>query len=102
MQRTEFLLGAQLEARALEAWIEAGWLIPREQGEADPFSEIDVARVQLIRDLEKLGVNEDGVPIILDLVDQLHGLRRTLRHLLSTMTVPPKPQRRRSRRRSSP
>jgi chaperone modulatory protein CbpM len=85
MQRREFLLAARLEARALEAWIEAGWLLPRENGEAGPFSEIDVARVQLIRDLGELGVNDEGIPVVLDLVDQLHGLRRTLRDLLSTI-----------------
>ena len=34
MQRREFLLAAQLKAGALEAWIEAGWLLPRESGEA--------------------------------------------------------------------
>jgi chaperone modulatory protein CbpM len=100
MQRREFLLAAQLEASALEAWIEAGWLVARRKGEPGPFSEIDVARVQLIRDLGKLGVNEESIPIILDLVDQLHGLRRTLRELLSTVAAQPKPQRRRSKRRT--
>ena len=30
-----------------------------------------------------LGVNDEGIAVILDLVDQLHGLRRTLRELLS-------------------
>ena len=28
-----------------------------------------------------MGVNNEGIPIILDLVDQLHGLRRALRAL---------------------
>jgi chaperone modulatory protein CbpM len=93
MQRREFLLAARLEARALEAWIEAGWLLPRENGEAGPFSEIDVARVQLIRDLGELGVNDEGIPVILDLVDQLHGLRSTLRDLLSTIGAQPAPAR---------
>jgi chaperone modulatory protein CbpM len=100
MQRREFLLAARLEASALEAWIEAGWLIPRRKGGPGPFSEIDVARVALIRDLGNLGVNEEAIPIILDLVDQLHGLRRTLRELLSTVAEQPHPQRRRSKRRT--
>jgi chaperone modulatory protein CbpM len=85
MQRREFLLAAQLEAGTLEAWIEAGWLLPRDRGEAEPFSEIDVARAQLIRDLAELGVNEEAIPIILDLIDQLHGLREAVRNLLSTI-----------------
>jgi chaperone modulatory protein CbpM len=89
MQRREFLLAAQLESGALEAWIEDGWLLPRDNGEAGPFSEIDLARAQLIRDLGKLGVNDEGIPVILDLVDQLHGLRSTLRDLLSTIGAQP-------------
>lgn len=83
METREFLLTAHLESDALDAWIEAGWLLPRESREGRNFSEIDVARAQLIRDLQELGVNDDGIPIILDLVDQLHGLRRMMRDLLS-------------------
>jgi chaperone modulatory protein CbpM len=94
VQRRDFLLAAQLEASALEAWIEAGWLLPREVGEGEPFSDIDLARAQLIRDLGELGVNDEGVPVILDLVDQLHGLRRTLRDLLSTIDARPEAARR--------
>jgi chaperone modulatory protein CbpM len=95
MQRHEFLLAGQLEAGALEAWIEAGWLLPRESGETGPFSEIDLARAQLIRDLGELGVNDEGIPVVLDLIDQLHGLRRTLRDLLSTIGTQPEAARRR-------
>jgi hypothetical protein len=52
--------------------------------EAHQFFEIDVARVRLIRDLrEDLGVNDEGISVILDLLDQLHGLRRTLTTVLS-------------------
>ena len=93
MQRREFLVAAHLEAGTLEAWIEAGWLLPRDSGEAGPFSEIDLARAQLIRDQRELGVNEEGIPIILDLVDQLHGLRHALRDLLSTISTQPESRR---------
>jgi chaperone modulatory protein CbpM len=99
MRRHEFLLAAQLESQALEAWIEAGWLVPRNKERAGPFSEIDVARAQLIRDLDKLGVNEEGIPIILDLLDQLHGLRCTLRGVLSTAAAQTHAQKRRPTRR---
>jgi chaperone modulatory protein CbpM len=84
METKQFLAAAQLEERALEAWIEAGWLLPRRDGQADRFSEIDLARAQLIRDLDSLGVNEEGIPVILDLTDQLHGLRHVLRALLAS------------------
>jgi chaperone modulatory protein CbpM len=94
MQRGEFLMAAQVEATALEAWIEAGWLLPRDSGESGPFADIDVARARLIRDLSELGVNDEGIPIILDLIDQLHGLRRALRDLLSSIAALPEPLRR--------
>jgi chaperone modulatory protein CbpM len=42
-----------------------------------------MARAQLIQDLRRdLGVNDEAIPIILDLIDQVHGLRRLLRGLV--------------------
>jgi chaperone modulatory protein CbpM len=93
MQRQELLMATRLEAETLEAWIAAGWLLPRGSREAGPFSEVDLARAQLIRDLEELGVNDEGIPIILDLVDQLHGLRHALRNLLLTVNTHPEHKR---------
>ena len=87
VETREFLLTAHLKAEALEAWIDAGWLAPRDNGEGSYFSEVDLARVQLIHDLQDLGVNDEAIPVILDLVDQLHGLRRVLREVLSTVTA---------------
>jgi len=82
--RQEFLVRTHLEVAVLDAWVEAGWIIPR-QAEPEPiFSDVDLARAALIRDLrDDLGVNEEGIAVILDLVDQVHGLRRTLNGLLA-------------------
>ncbi|MFL6795788.1 MAG: hypothetical protein ACJ8F3_00075 [Xanthobacteraceae bacterium] len=88
MQTAEFLVAARLEVQTLEMWIEGGWLVPRAD-EAQRFSEVDLARVQLIRDLAQLGVNDDAIPVVLDLVDQLHGLRSSLRNLLSAIQTQP-------------
>ena len=79
METDEFVAHAPLDAEVLEAWIEAGWLLPRQDGAKRNFFDVDLARAHLIHDLERLGVNDEGIPVILDLVDQLHGLRRTLR-----------------------
>ena len=49
------------------------------------FSDLDLARAHFIRDLQNLGVNYEGIPIVLDLVDQVHGLRRVARDLLDTV-----------------
>jgi chaperone modulatory protein CbpM len=96
METREFLVEARLEAEALEAWIEAGWLIPDRDGGTRRFTDIDLARAQLIRDLKQdLGVNDESIPVILDLVDQLHGVRRTLHRLLSAICTQPEATRRR-------
>jgi chaperone modulatory protein CbpM len=90
MDRREFLVHARLDRAALEAFLEAGWLVPRRAGGAHHFSEIDIVRARLIRDLQHdLGVNDDGVSIILDLIDQMHGLRRTLRQLMAAVGAQP-------------
>jgi chaperone modulatory protein CbpM len=76
MERREFLARARLEEWSLDVFVAEGWLMP---GAANSFSDIDVARAQFIRELQQdLGVNDEGVPIILDLVDQICGLRRAL------------------------
>src|SRR3977135_3273740 len=95
METRAFLLAARLEAGALEAWIKKGWLAPRRNGGGGRFSDVDLARAQLIRDLGELGVNDEGIPVILDLIDQLYGLRRTLRELLSIIHAQPEAVQRR-------
>jgi chaperone modulatory protein CbpM len=82
----EFLLRARLEHHSLEAWIAAGWLIPPQTHPEPAFSEVDLARAQFIRDLrDDLGVNDEGISVILHLLDQVHGLRRSMQELLNTM-----------------
>jgi chaperone modulatory protein CbpM len=50
------------------------------------FSEADLARAELIRDLmQDLGVNDEGVGVILNLLDQMHGLRRALAGTLQSV-----------------
>jgi chaperone modulatory protein CbpM len=82
----EFLVRTRLERQSLEAWVEAGWLMPPQRDPEPMFSDVDLARVQLIRDLrDDFGVNDEGVSVILHLVDQMHGLRRSMRDLLDEM-----------------
>lgn len=82
----EFLLRCRVEHRSLEAWIAAGWLIPPQTEPELMFNDVDLARAQLIRDLrEDFGVNDEGVSVILHLIDQMHGLRRSMRDLLDEL-----------------
>lgn len=78
----------------LRVWIEYGWIHPA-RGEQDfSFSELDVARVSLIADLrQRMGINDEAVPVVLDLMDQIYGLRRELRRVLDVVDQQPEPER---------
>jgi chaperone modulatory protein CbpM len=86
--RGEFLSLCGMEDETLNAWIEEEWLIRSGSPAEMSFSDIDIARARLIRDLQlDFGVNDKGVDVILNLVDQLYGMRRTLmelRHVVRT------------------
>ena len=86
ISRTEFLTRTQIDSGTLELWIAEEWLIPAQTDTEIAFSEADLARARLIRDLtEDLGVNAEGVGIVLHLLDQVHGLRRTLTEVLQSV-----------------
>ena len=90
MDRREFLIQARIDSDAIDLWVDAGWLVPRGASGEQTFSEIDLARTRLIKDLTgDLAVNDEGVPIILGLIDQLHGLRRAFGDLLVTLRAQP-------------
>ncbi|MBV2180196.1 MAG: chaperone modulator CbpM [Castellaniella sp.] len=85
MTKHEFLISANLQEQTLEFWLEQRWLIPDEASSEVLFSECDIARVELIQDLQQnFGVNDAGVELILHLVDQLHGVRQALSLLQET------------------
>jgi chaperone modulatory protein CbpM len=72
-----------VDVSMVQVWIEEGWLVPQRDQAGFAFTELDVARARLIRDLkDEIGVNDEGIGVILDLIDQVHGLRRVLRELL--------------------
>lgn len=74
-----FCLRARLEVETVRAWIEAGFVRAE-------LTEADLARAALIRDLiEDLGVNPEGVEVVLDLLDQLHAARAALRRVLAAL-----------------
>lgn len=85
----EFCARLEVEVEVVQVWIREGWILPRDADAPTPFSDMDLARARLIRDLRSdLGVNDEGVGVILDLLDQVHGLRRMLREVLETRTTP--------------
>ena len=82
MNKQEFLTSSGLQVQTLDFWIEQQWLVPEQTSAGMTFSDMDVARAQFIRDLKTdFGVNDEGVDVILHLVDQLHGLRGAFEQL---------------------
>jgi chaperone modulatory protein CbpM len=75
------------DAVEIETWIAEGWVRPAGAPGAWTFAAIDVARLALIRDLRhEYGVNEEALPVILRLLDQLYDQRRQVRQLCQTLT----------------
>jgi len=82
MNKQEFLTCSGLQVKTLEFWLEQRWLIPEQTAVGMKFSDADVARARLIQELKTgFRVNDEGVDIILHLIDQLHGLRHALAQL---------------------
>jgi chaperone modulatory protein CbpM len=82
MTKQEFLSSSGIQVHVLELWLEQRWLIPEEAEAGLLFSETELARAHLIRQLkDDLGANDAGIDVILHLVDQVHGLRRVLSEL---------------------
>ena len=61
-------------------WIAEGHVRPETAGGQLGFTEIDAERVRLILELrDDLQVNEEALPVVLSLLDQVYALRRRLR-----------------------
>lgn len=86
MDDLEFRLYLKIDAVQLDFWVEQGWLIPETSGERRWFRDADVARARLIQDLMgDMGVNEAGVDVVIDLIDQLYDLRGTMGKLMTAI-----------------
>src|SRR4029450_8547540 len=79
-----------LTVTRLRVWVKQGLIKPADQT-AQRFSEADLARATLICNLEdKLGFSAEDVPVLLNLIDQIHGLRSELLCLLGALDdLPP-------------
>lgn len=79
-----------LNADALQHWIGLGWVLPERDDDRLHFDAADVARVRLICELHyELRIEEDSMPVVLSLLDQLYTVRRSLRTLLSAIEAQP-------------
>lgn len=87
MDDLEFRLYLKIEVVQLDLWVEQGWLIPETSRGQRQFRDADIARARLILDLMgNMGVNEAGVDVVMDLIDQVHGLRGTMGKLMTAIS----------------
>ena len=86
MTKQEFLSSSGVRVEVLELWLEQRWLVPETAETGLLFSEAELARAQLIRQLkDDIGANDEGIDVILHLMDQLHGVRRAMAELRIAM-----------------
>jgi len=70
----------------LQLWIDQRWVLPHRRNNDFVFDDVDLARARLIRELRvDLMVNEEAIPVVLSLLDQVHALRRTLARINSAI-----------------
>lgn len=74
----------------LKTWVRDGLVVPTETDTGFVYTEIDVARCNLIRQLEdELEIDGEILPVILSLLDQIYGLRREMRVLTKAIEQQP-------------
>ena len=81
---------AGIDRDELDAWIAEGWVRPVRRARQIAFRDVDVARVRLVVEIrDDLNVRRENIPLVLSLIDQVHGLRRELRALASAVDAEP-------------
>jgi chaperone modulatory protein CbpM len=89
----EVLTLCGVEREELTLWIERRWVMPLAANGDFLFSEADVARVQMIAEFRgDLALDDEALPAVLGLVDQLHATRRRLRQLVQIICELPEEQ----------
>ena len=79
-----------LSIERLQSWVALGLVRPATQDTQPVFAEIDIARVELLCSLEnELEIDAETLPVVLSLLDQIHGLRRELRDLTAAIDAQP-------------
>ena len=87
----DFLQRAHVDRTTLEVWVREEWICPDCTRPERAYTEMDVARAGLIHDLKhNMGVNDEGLDVILHLIDQMNGLRRALAEALGSLGEPGK------------
>ncbi|MDH3661672.1 MAG: chaperone modulator CbpM [Alphaproteobacteria bacterium] len=83
----------RIEQAELMRWVDLGWIAPSRSPKAEPeflFSDVDEARIHMICDLrQNMMVEEDTMPLVLSLLDQMYALRHQMNALTSAIQEQP-------------
>ena len=75
-------VNGRITAVHVERWVARGLLRPSADGERWIFEPVDVARACLLADLtDEMGFDDEAMETVVDLLDQVHTLRRQLHRL---------------------
>lgn len=93
MPLSEVVAICGIDRDELKLWIERRWLMPLASNGEYLFNEADVARARMIAEFRKdLALDDEAMPLVLGLVDQLHATRRRFRQLVKIICDLPEEQ----------
>jgi chaperone modulatory protein CbpM len=76
----------------LMGWVERRWVLPVRSGKDLAFGDADRARIRMILDFHRdLAIDDEAMPVVLDLIDRLHAARAQLRAVLQGVAELPEP-----------
>jgi len=79
-----------LDRREVARWVENRWVLPERRNDTWIFHEVDVARVELIREIRhEYAIGDEALPLVLGLLDQVYDLRRQLRRMCDALAAQP-------------
>lgn len=79
MTLREVVRATEIAEAEIVSWVAQAWVLPGEVAGRWVFDEADRTRILLIRDLrEDMGINDEAVPLVLRLLDQVYSLREAL------------------------
>ena len=81
---------AELTPDQLDRYIRAGVVQPVSTTEGPVFRELDIARLSLLVDLsEGYALDDEGLALVMSLLDQLNGVRADMRAILDAVAQEP-------------
>jgi chaperone modulatory protein CbpM len=75
----------EVDSGVIQRWVGLSLVLPENTDAGPVFREIDVARVRLMLELQSIGIDDEALPVVMSLLDQLYGTRDQLRKVLAAL-----------------